>query len=103
MRLGMVGLGKMGGNMVTRLLRGGHEVVVFDLDPELTKRAGSAQGAAAAGGPEEMAAALEPPRVVWVMVPAGAPTEETLRKLAGALQPGDVLVDGGNANFHDTK
>ncbi|HEX8697080.1 MAG TPA: decarboxylating 6-phosphogluconate dehydrogenase [Longimicrobium sp.] len=103
MRLGMVGLGKMGGNMVTRLLRGGHEVVVYDLDPELTKRVGSAPGAAAAGSLEEMAAALEPPRVVWVMVPAGAPTEDTLRRLAGFLQPGDVLVDGGNTNFHDTQ
>jgi 6-phosphogluconate dehydrogenase len=103
MRLGMVGLGKMGGNMVTRLLRGGHEVVVYDLDPELTKRVGSAPGAAAVGSLEEMAAALEPPRVAWVMVPAGAPTEDTLRRLAGVLHPGDVLVDGGNANFHDTR
>ncbi|HEU4452568.1 MAG TPA: decarboxylating 6-phosphogluconate dehydrogenase [Longimicrobium sp.] len=103
MRLGMVGLGKMGGNMVTRLLRGGHEVVVYDLDPELTKKVGSAEGASGVAGLEEMVGALQAPRVVWVMVPAGAPTEATLQALAGAMQPGDILVDGGNSNFNDTK
>jgi len=103
MRLGMVGLGKMGGNMVERLLGGGHQVVVFDLDPELTKKVGSAEGATAVFSLEEMAQALEAPRVVWVMVPAGAPTESTLQKLADSLQPGDVLIDGGNSNFHDSK
>ena len=103
MRLGMVGLGKMGGNMVTRLLRGGHEVVVHDLDAGLTRRIGASPGATAVFSLEEMAGALEAPRVVWVMVPAGDPTEQTLRNLAGSLQPGDVLIDGGNSNFHDTK
>src|SRR5215212_3279411 len=103
MRLGMVGLGKMGGNMVERLLRGGHQVAVFDLDPELTRRVGSAQGATAVGSLEEMAQTLQAPRVVWVMVPAGAPTEDTLQKLAAHLQPGDVLIDGGNSNFHDSQ
>jgi 6-phosphogluconate dehydrogenase len=103
MRLGMVGLGKMGGNMVERLLGGGHEVVVFDLDPEVTKRVGAAAGATPVGSLEEMVGALAAPRVVWVMVPAGAPTEGTLAKLAAAMQPGDVLIDGGNSNFHDSK
>ncbi len=103
MQLGMVGLGKMGGNMVTRLLRGGHRVVVFDLDAELTSKIGSQEGAGAAGSLAEMVRALEAPRVVWVMVPAGDPTEQTLRALAAEMQPGDVLIDGGNTNFHDTK
>ncbi|HEU4560918.1 MAG TPA: decarboxylating 6-phosphogluconate dehydrogenase [Longimicrobium sp.] len=103
MRLGMVGLGKMGGNMVERLLGGGHEVVVYDLDPELTKKVGSAQGATAVFSLQEMAQALQAPRVIWVMVPAGAPTESTLATLAGLVQPGDVLIDGGNSNFHDSK
>lgn len=103
MRLGMVGLGKMGGNMVERLLGGGHEVVVFDLDPELTKRVGSAERATPVGSLEEMVGALSAPRVVWVMVPAGGPTEGTLAKLAAAMQPGDVLIDGGNSNFNDSK
>jgi len=103
MRLGMVGLGKMGGNMVERLLGGGHEVVVYDLDAELTRKVGSAEGAGAVFSLEEMAQALQAPRVVWVMVPAGAPTESTLAKLAGQMQPGDVLIDGGNSNFHDSK
>ena len=71
MRLGMVGLGKMGGNMVERLLGGGHEVAVFDLDAELTRKVGSAPGATAVGSLEEMVQALPAPRVVWVMVPAG--------------------------------
>src|ERR1700741_5332098 len=103
MRLGMVGLGKMGGNMVERLLRGGHEVVVFDLDAELTKRVGSAAGATPVASLEEMVGALPAPRVVWVMVPAGGPTEGTLTQLAAAMQPGDVLIDGGNSNFNDSK
>lgn len=103
MRLGMVGLGKMGGNMVERLLGGGHEVVVFDLDPEVTRRVGSAAGATPVASLEEMVGALAAPRVVWVMVPAGAPTEGTLAKLAATMQPGDVLIDGGNSNFNDSK
>jgi 6-phosphogluconate dehydrogenase len=102
MRLGMVGLGKMGGNMVQRLLRGGHEVAVYDLNAEAVQKL-AALGATAASSLEELAGALQAPRVVWVMVPAGDPTEQTLRSLAGLLQPGDVLIDGGNSNFHDSK
>jgi 6-phosphogluconate dehydrogenase len=102
MRLGMVGLGKMGGNMVQRLLRGGHEVAVFDLNAEAVQKL-AGLGATAAASLEELAGALQAPRVIWVMVPAGDPTEQTLRSLAELLQPGDVLIDGGNSNFHDSK
>lgn len=102
MQLGMIGLGKMGGNMVERLLRGGHRVVVYDLDPELARQVGAAEGAGPAGSLEEMTRALPAPRTVWVMVPAGAPTEATLQTLAGLLAPGDTVIDGGNSNFNDT-
>jgi 6-phosphogluconate dehydrogenase len=103
MRLGMVGLGKMGGNMVERLLRGGHEVVVYDRDPGVTAQVGSSPGTTPVGSLGEMVQALQAPRVVWVMVPAGAPTEDTLQKLAAEMQPGDVLIDGGNSNFRDSQ
>jgi 6-phosphogluconate dehydrogenase len=102
MKLGMIGLGKMGGNMTERLLGGGHEVVVFDLDPEVTRRVGSAPGAAAAASLDDVVARLAAPRVVWVMVPAGEPTEATLRELAARLEPGDILIDGGNSMYRDT-
>ena len=102
MRLGMVGLGKMGGNMVQRLLRGGHEVAVFDLNADAVNKLAEL-GATAAGSLVELVGALQAPRVVWVMVPAGDPTEQTLRSLADAMEPGDVLIDGGNSNFNDSK
>jgi 6-phosphogluconate dehydrogenase len=100
MDIGFIGLGRMGGSMVTRLLRGGHRVVAYD-------RAASAVSAAAAGGAQgvgslrEMAAALKPPRGIWVMVPAGEPTETTIRELAGTLERGDVIIDGGNTRYQD--
>ncbi|MDQ3388742.1 MAG: decarboxylating 6-phosphogluconate dehydrogenase [Gemmatimonadota bacterium] len=103
MQLGMIGLGKMGGNMVTRLLREGHRVVVFDLDTELTARVGGAEGATAATSLEALVGLLPAPRVVWVMVPAGMPTEETLFRLRELVDPEDILIDGGNSNFHDTR
>ena len=102
MRLGMVGLGKMGGNMVQRLIRGGHEVAVFDLNPEAVKAMADA-GATGGGSLQELLGSLQAPRVVWVMVPAGDPTEQTLRSLADGMSPGDVLIDGGNSNFNDSK
>ena len=102
MRLAMIGLGKMGGNMTERLLRDEHEVVVFDLDQALTRKVGSAPGASAAASLENAVQQLEAPRVVWVMVPAGEPTETTLFTLADLLEPGDILIDGGNSNFNDT-
>ena len=103
MRLGMVGLGKMGGNMVQRLARGGHQVVVHDRDPEVTARIGGFEGAEPAASLDEIVAKLQAPRVVWVMVPAGGATEQVLQDLAARVQPGDVLIDGGNSNFKDTQ
>ncbi|HEU0013492.1 MAG TPA: NADP-dependent phosphogluconate dehydrogenase, partial [Longimicrobium sp.] len=103
MRIGMVGLGKMGGNMAQRLLRGGHQVAVFDRDAELAARIGGLEGAFAAASLQALAEGLSAPRVVWVMVPAGHPTEQVLRDVAAHMQPGDVLIDGGNSNFKDTK
>jgi 6-phosphogluconate dehydrogenase len=101
-RIGMVGLGKMGGNMVARLAENGHEVVAFDLDRELTERIGSIGGAIAATSLDDLVAKLDPTRVVWVMVPAGDPTESTLNALAGLFDPGDILVDGGNSRYTDS-
>ena len=102
MRLGMIGLGRMGGNMVERLLRGGHQVVVHDRDPARTQEVGAAEGAAPAETPEALVAALAAPRVVWLMIPAGEPVEQMLRTLVPQLAAGDILIDGGNSNFHDT-
>src|SRR4051812_27714123 len=100
MQLGMVGLGRMGANIVRRLLRKGHECVVTDLQPEpvqvLVK-----EGATGAASLEELVKKLSPPRAVWVMVPAGSPTEEIVRAVAGFLQPGDAIIDGGNSYFKD--
>jgi 6-phosphogluconate dehydrogenase len=100
MQLGFVGLGKMGLNMVARLARNGHEIIAFDQSAEAVERAG---GAGARGVPslEALVAALAAPRAVWLMLPAGEPTESTLAKLGARLSDGDVIVDGGNSNFHD--
>jgi 6-phosphogluconate dehydrogenase len=103
MRIGMVGLGRMGGGMTARLLERGHEVVVFDRDREITELAGSAPGAVAAGSLADLVAELSPPRIVWLMLPAGEPTESTLAVLAEAVSPGDTLLDGGNSRFTDTQ
>src|SRR4029079_18919380 len=100
MRLGFVGLGKMGLNMVTRLVAGGHEIVAYDRDPAATARAASA-GARSATTLVALVKALSPPRAVWLMVPSGAPTETTVSALADILSPNDVVIDGGNTNFHD--
>jgi len=100
MELGFVGLGKMGLNMVTRLTQGGHRVVAFDRLDDAVSRAAK-EGARGASSLELLVAALAPPRAVWVMVPAGAPTESTVTALAALLSPGDVIIDGGNTNFHD--
>ena len=101
MDIGMIGLGRMGLNMVTRLLRGGHRVVAHDLNADAVRAAGEkgAEGTASLG---ELVAKLAPPRVVWVMVPAGDPTEKTIEALTGVLSPGDVVVDGGNSNYKDS-
>jgi 6-phosphogluconate dehydrogenase len=100
MQLGMVGLGRMGGNMALRLLAGGHECVVWDRDPVVVE-AHAAAGARGAASLAELAEMLAPPRAVWLMLPAGKPTEETLAALADLLSPGDALIDGGNSHFKD--
>jgi len=102
MDIGMIGLGRMGANMAVRLVRGGHRVVAFDLSAE-ARRAAASEGMQPADSLERLAAALPAPRVVWLMVPSGAPTEETLKKLTPCLQRGDVVVDGGNSNYHDSQ
>jgi 6-phosphogluconate dehydrogenase len=100
MQLGFVGLGKMGLNMVTRLERGGHDIVAFDRSAEAITKA-EAVKASGAGSLDDLVKALKAPRHVWVMVPAGDPTESTIDALSKLLSPGDVIIDGGNTNFHD--
>jgi 6-phosphogluconate dehydrogenase len=92
MKLGMVGLGRMGAGMTERLRRDGHEVMTYDPQVEST-----------ASSLEELASQLEPPRVAWMMIPAGEITENTFKELLGILEDGDTIVDGGNSNFHDSK
>ncbi|GAA0552547.1 phosphogluconate dehydrogenase (NAD(+)-dependent, decarboxylating) [Actinomadura livida] len=91
MELGIIGLGKMGGNMAERLRRGGHTVVGYDRDPALSD----------VGSVQELAERLSPPRAVWVMVPAGQPTTDTIHSLGETLRPGDVVIDGGNTHYVD--
>ncbi len=100
MQLGMVGLGRMGANMVRRLMQGGHECVVFDLNPDNVK-ALAGEGAAGAASLDDFVGRLSAPRAAWVMVPAGSPTEETVTALAERMGPGDIIVDGGNSYFKD--
>jgi len=100
MPLGFVGLGRMGSNMVTRLLQGGHSVVAWDVNADAV-RAVAGAGARGAASLAELAGALAPPRAGWVMVPAGEPTERTVRELAGLLAAGDTIVDGGNSYYKD--
>ena len=101
MYVGMVGLGRMGANMVTRLQRGGHAVVVYDRDPDAVKRV-AAGGATAAASLQDLVSKIAgKPRVVWVMVPSGKPTDDTIDALAQILEPGDVIVDGGNTNYKE--
>ncbi|MBV9341179.1 MAG: decarboxylating 6-phosphogluconate dehydrogenase [Acidobacteria bacterium] len=100
MRLGMVGLGRMGANMARRLIRGGHEVVVTDLSSEAVSAMGK-EGALASSSLEDFCAKLGSPRIAWLMVPAGEPTESTARALGERLQAGDILIDGGNSYFKD--
>jgi len=100
MQIGFVGLGRMGLNMVTRLTRGGHQVVAYDRSADAVAKAGTASARGVASL-DALVGALTPPRAVWVMVPAGEPTESTIATLASKLEPGDAIVDGGNTNFHD--
>src|SRR3954447_18256989 len=103
MQLGFVGLGKMGGNMVHRIHRDSdHEVVAFDFNDEAVGEA-EGHGATGAGSLEEMVEKLEKPRMVWIMVPAGDPTEQTVEKLGELLDAGDTVIDGGNTRWTDDK
>jgi 6-phosphogluconate dehydrogenase len=101
MRLGMVGLGRMGGNMTTRMVRRGHRVVGYARS-ESSRRAAAGNGAEVADSLEKLVGALEPPRTVWLMIPAGDPTETTIEALRGLLEADDLVVDGGNSNFTDS-
>jgi 6-phosphogluconate dehydrogenase len=101
MDIAMIGLGKMGANMVQRLLQGGHRVVVADLNEDAVKTAVS-HGAIAANSIADLPNKLAAPRAVWVMVPSGNPTEGVINSLADVLEAGDVVIDGGNSNYKDT-
>ena len=101
MELGMIGLGRMGGNMAQRLISGGHWVVTYDRDPQaVTDSHGF--GGEGASSLEDMVARLAAPRALWIMVPAGQPTEDTIDALASLLSSGDAILDGGNANYKDS-
>ncbi len=100
MQLGMVGLGRMGANIVRRLIRDGHECVVYDVNPEAVKTL-AGEGAVAADSISDLAGKLQAPRAVWLMVPAGEITTKTVREVAQALEAGDVVIDGGNSHYHD--
>jgi 6-phosphogluconate dehydrogenase len=101
MQLGLIGLGKMGGNMAERLKLGGHQVVGFDFSEEAVARL-TAAGNVGVRSLKELAEKLQGRRAIWMMVPQGAPVDETIAKLEPLLNPGDILIDGGNSNYQDT-
>jgi 6-phosphogluconate dehydrogenase len=100
MQLGMIGLGRMGANMTRRLLRGQHAMVAFDLSADRVREL-AAEGATGAASVDDLIHKLQAPRAVWIMVPAGAPTDEMVAYLGSHLSPGDVIIDGGNSHFKD--
>src|SRR5687768_9342990 len=102
MELGMIGLGKMGANMSERLVRGGHRVVGYDRSPDAIA-AVVARGAEGAESLEALVGKLGAPRAIWVMVPAGAPVDDTIELLLPMLAPGDLIIDGGNSNYKDSQ
>jgi 6-phosphogluconate dehydrogenase len=101
MQLAMIGLGRMGGNMVERLMRHGHELVVFDRTPETVAKY-EKLGATSAKDLAKLVQSLRAPRIIWIMVPAGDPVDQTIASLTPLLSAGDIIIDGGNSNFHDT-
>jgi 6-phosphogluconate dehydrogenase len=101
MKLGMIGLGRMGANMVERLVRGGHKIACYDRDPAAIKRVVD-KGGIAADSLEKLVRIIVPPRIVWMMVPAGDPVDQTINALIPLLKPGDIIIDGGNSNYKDT-
>jgi 6-phosphogluconate dehydrogenase len=100
MELGMIGLGRMGANMARRLMCGGHACVVFDRNADNVKQL-QKEGATGAHSLDELVSKLQPPRIAWIMVPAGRPTEETVRALGERLEAGDIVIDGGNTYYKD--
>ena len=103
MRMALIGLGKMGGNMARRLCRGGIEVVGYNRSPEIVNALVSEEGMVAATSLRDAVEKLTAPRVVWLMLPSGAPTEDGIEDLLEILEQGDVVVDGGNSNYHDSQ
>ncbi|MEP6899457.1 MAG: NAD(P)-binding domain-containing protein, partial [Rhodanobacter sp.] len=101
MELGMVGLGRMGANMAERLLQGGHKVTGFDPNAD-ARKALEAKGASSADSLQALVKSLPAPRVVWLMVPSGKITDDTVEALLAQLEPGDTVIDGGNSNYKDT-
>ena len=101
MQLGLIGLGRMGSGMTLRLLQGGHQVMVYDRVPE-AGAALAAKGATATGSLEDLGQKLKAPRVMWLMIPAGPPVDDTIQHLSGTLSPGDIIIDGGNSNYKDS-
>jgi 6-phosphogluconate dehydrogenase len=101
MKIGFAGLGKMGGRMVERLIRGGHEVVAYDPISEAVKQAED-NGAMPASSLQELVEKLESPRAIWIMVPSGKPTEETITAVSSHLEEGDIVIDGGNSFYKDS-
>jgi 6-phosphogluconate dehydrogenase len=102
MELGLIGLGKMGGNMAERLRHGGHKIVGFDFSAEAVQRL-SATGAVGVNSLEDLVKNLQTPRAIWIMVPAGDPVDQTIAKLKPLLEKGDILIDGGNSNYKDSQ
>ena len=103
-QIGFVGLGRMGGNMVARIKRDSdHDVVAFDRDPETVQRVGDATSAHGASSLEDLVGQLDAPRMVWIMVPAGDPTQGTVDELARLMEPGDMIIDGGNSKWTDDR
>ena len=102
MQLAMIGLGKMGGNMTARLMRDKHSVVVYDHHPENIAKY-VALGAKAAKDVADLTKQLSAPRIVWIMVPAGKPVDDTIAAVRAAMEPGDIIIDGGNSNYKETR
>ena len=101
MELGLIGLGKMGGNMAERLRQGGHKVVGFDFNPDTTAKL-TAAGSVGVNSLEDLVKNMTSPCAIWIMVPAGAPVDDTIAKLKPLMQPGDIFIDGGNSNYKDS-
>jgi 6-phosphogluconate dehydrogenase len=101
MQLGMIGLGRMGAGMTQRLLQGGHQVTVYDRSPEAIA-ALAGKGATGASSLEDLGQKLKAPRVFWMMIPAGAPIDDTIQRLQDTVSPGDIIIDGGNSNYKDS-